>query len=95
MKINRDQVLHVARLARLDLEEDAVDQFADQLANILDYVEILNQAETEGVQPTSHVLNLTNALRPDEPGQQLDREGALANAPDKSTDSFLVPKVVG
>jgi aspartyl-tRNA(Asn)/glutamyl-tRNA(Gln) amidotransferase subunit C len=95
MKIDRDQVLHVARLARLDLEDDAVERFANQLADILNYVEVLNQADTEGVEPTSHVLDLTNALRPDEPENSLDRDRALANAPDRSEDCFLVPKVVG
>ena len=95
MKITRDEVLHVARLARLELGDDAVEQFAGQLADILDYVEILGQADTRDVEPTSHVLDLTNALRPDVLGEQLDRRRALANAPDKTSDSFLVPKVVG
>ena len=95
MKITRDQILHVARLARLELTDEAVEKFAGQLAAILEYVEILNQADTQGVEATSHVLDLTNALRADEPGRQLDRESALANAPDRDEESFLVPKVVG
>ena len=95
MKISREQVLHVAHLARLDLKEEAVDRFAEQLGDILNYVEVLNQADTQGVDPTSHVLDLTNALRADDPGDHLERQTALANAPDRNGESFLVPKVVG
>ena len=95
MKISEAEVLHVARLSRLDLSAEAVETFAHQLGDILDHVASLNEVDTQGVAATSHVLDLTNALRPDDPGDHLAIEETLANAPEKSEDSFIVPKVVG
>ncbi len=95
MAIDRDQVLHVARLARLDLEDASVDTLVAQLGQILDYVEALNGVDTTGVKPTSHAISLTNALREDEERPHLDIESALGNAPERDDDTFLVPKVIG
>ena len=95
MKITKDEVLHVADLARLDLDEASIDRFAGQIDTILDYVDKLNEVDTEGIRPTSHAISLTNAFREDEPKEHLDREQALANAPEKEDGSFIVPKVVG
>ncbi|MEA3231866.1 MAG: Asp-tRNA(Asn)/Glu-tRNA(Gln) amidotransferase subunit GatC [Thermodesulfobacteriota bacterium] len=95
MKITRDEVLHVAKLARLKLTEEAVDQFSDQIADILDYVNTLNQIDTSGIAPTSHVISLTNVLRDDDPGTHLNREGTLANAPEKEDGAFIVPRIIG
>ncbi|MGD8250913.1 MAG: Asp-tRNA(Asn)/Glu-tRNA(Gln) amidotransferase subunit GatC [Desulfobacterales bacterium] len=95
MAIDRDQVLHVARLARLDLDDASVDTLVTQLGQILDYVEALNRIDTEGVKPTSHAISLTNALREDRERPHLDRHSALENAPERDDDTFLVPKVIG
>ncbi len=95
MKITRDEVLYVARLARLEIEESATERLAAQVGNILDYVDQLNQVDTTGVAPTSHALALTNAFREDAVRPHLDRDAALANAPAQEAGCFLVPKIVG
>ena len=95
MKITKEEVRHVADLARLDLDDAAVDTFAGQLGTILEYVDTLNHVDTTGVRPTSHAISLTNAFREDVPTVHLEREKALANAPEKEDGSFLVPKIVG
>ena len=95
MKITRDEVLYVARLARLDVEEAATDKLAGQIGSILDYVDQLNQVDTAGVAPTSHALALTNAFREDAVRPHIERDLALANAPAQEEGCFLVPKVVG
>jgi aspartyl-tRNA(Asn)/glutamyl-tRNA(Gln) amidotransferase subunit C len=95
MKITKNEVLHVAELARLDLDEASIDLFAGQIAKILEYVDQLNKVDTSGVKPTSHAISLTNAFREDQQKEHLDREIALANAPEKEDGNFVVPKVVG
>ncbi len=95
MKITKEEVLHVADLARLDLDAASIEKFAGQIGDILEYVAKLNEIDTEGIQPTSHAISLTNAFREDEPGQSLEPEQALANAPEREEGNFVVPKVVG
>ena len=95
MKITKDEVLYVADLARLNLDEAAIEKFAGQIGEILEYVDKLNEVDTRGVKPTSHAISLTNAFRSDDPKEHLAREKALANAPDKEDGNFIVPKVVG
>ncbi|MFC1830215.1 Asp-tRNA(Asn)/Glu-tRNA(Gln) amidotransferase subunit GatC, partial [Thermodesulfobacteriota bacterium] len=80
MKITRDEVIHVANLARLDLDEAAIDTFAEQIGTILEYVDTLKRVDTEGVAPTSHAISLTNAFREDTVTDDFDRDSALANA---------------
>jgi aspartyl-tRNA(Asn)/glutamyl-tRNA(Gln) amidotransferase subunit C len=94
MKITQNDVLHVANLARLDMDEGAVETFADQIGAILDYVDTLNEVDTTGVRPTSHAAALTNAFREDEPAGHLGNGAALANAPAAEDGHFLVPRVV-
>ena len=84
----------MAHLARLELEEDSIDRFSAQIATILDYVDTLNQLDTTGIQPTSHAIFLANAFREDEADEHLNRELALANAPEKEDGAFVVPKVI-
>jgi aspartyl-tRNA(Asn)/glutamyl-tRNA(Gln) amidotransferase subunit C len=94
MKITKDEVLYVADLARLDLDEASIEKFAGQIGNILEYVDKLNEVDTEGIRPTSHAISLTNAFREDEQRQSLDPEQALVNAPEKEDGNFVVPKII-
>jgi aspartyl-tRNA(Asn)/glutamyl-tRNA(Gln) amidotransferase subunit C len=89
--IDREQVLHVAKLARLRLTEDEVERMSGELSTILEAIEQIGELDLEGVQPTAHVVDLENVLRPDEPRPSLSRERALANAPDATDQGFRVP----
>ncbi len=89
--IEREQVLHVARLARLELTEDEVERMTSELSGILDHIEALGALDLDGVEPTTHVVALENVLRTDRPAPSLDRAEALKGAPDHSDDSFRVP----
>ena len=89
--IDRDQVLHVAKLARLKVTDDEVDRMAEELSKILEHVETMNELDLEGVEPTSHVVDLTNVLREDVPRPGLPREKALEHAPDAADGGFRVP----
>jgi aspartyl-tRNA(Asn)/glutamyl-tRNA(Gln) amidotransferase subunit C len=94
MKISRQEVEHVARLARLELAVQEEDKLTDQLSNILTYVEKLNELDTKGVLPTSHVLDINNVMRSDTPEEGLTQERALANAPEKAAGHYKVPKII-
>ena len=89
--IDRDQVLHVARLARLKLGEDEIEPLAKELSAILDHVARIGELDLDGVEPTSHVVEMTGSLRADEPRESLPREVALAQAPAVSGEGFSVP----
>jgi len=94
MKITKDEVLYVADLARLDLDEASINKFAGQIGNILDYVAKLNEVDTEGIRPTSYAISVTNVFREDQQRQHLDRERVLANAPEQEDGNFVVPKII-
>ncbi len=94
MKITAEQVRHVAGLARLEIDPGAIEKLAGELANILAYVEKLDEVDTRGVAPTSHAIALTNAFREDVVRSHLSREQALGNAPAQDEGSFVVPKVI-
>jgi aspartyl-tRNA(Asn)/glutamyl-tRNA(Gln) amidotransferase subunit C len=91
--IERDEVLHVARLARLALSDEEIESMAAELSTVLDHVAKIGELSLEEVPPTSHVVEMTGALRPDEPRPCLPREVALAQAPavDDAGEGFLVP----
>src|ERR671933_1473327 len=90
--LSRDQVLHVARLARLELSEEEVERFAGELSKVLDHIEKISElGDLADVEPTSHVVNVENALRADEPRPSLPRDVALASAPDAALGGFRVP----
>ena len=89
--IERDQVLHVARLARLRLTDDEVDRMAGEMSKILEHVEKMSELDLDGVEPTSHVVELQNVLREDVPRESLPRERALEPAPDVAEGGFRVP----
>ena len=86
--IDRDQVLHVAKLARLKVTDDEVDRMAEELSKILQHVDTMNELDLEGVEPTSHVVDLTNVLREDVPRPGLPREKALEQAPGAADGGF-------
>lgn len=94
MAIDRQQVEHVARLARLSFSDEALDRFTDQLARIIAYAERVDAVTTEDVPPTSHPLRLVNVLRPDEAGECLPQAKVLATAPESDQDRFLVPRIL-
>ena len=90
--LSRDQVLHVARLARLELTDEEIERFGDELSNVLDYIETIEQLGDLGdIPPTSHVVEVENVLRADEPRPSLPVEEALASAPDAALGGFRVP----
>jgi aspartyl-tRNA(Asn)/glutamyl-tRNA(Gln) amidotransferase subunit C len=89
--IDREQVLHVARLARLELTEEEVGQMSAELSNVLDHIEKIGELDLEGVPPTTHVIEVSNALRADVVEPSLPRDVALANAPAVADGGFLVP----
>jgi len=89
--IDRDQVLHVARLARLRLSEDEVETMVGELSGILEHVDRIGNLDLEGVEPTSHVVALENVLRADVPWKSLPRDVALAQAPEPQDGAFRAP----
>jgi aspartyl-tRNA(Asn)/glutamyl-tRNA(Gln) amidotransferase subunit C len=95
MAITRQDVLHVAALARLEIPEDQVDQVRDQLGAILEAVGKVSELDLAVVEPMTHPLDLVNEWAEDEPRPSLPREEALANAPDPVDGAFRVPAVGG
>jgi aspartyl-tRNA(Asn)/glutamyl-tRNA(Gln) amidotransferase subunit C len=89
--IDREDVLHVARLARLELTEAEVVQMTGELAKVLEHIARIGELDLDGVPPTSHVVELGNALRPDVPRPSLDPEVVLAQAPAVADGGFAVP----
>jgi aspartyl-tRNA(Asn)/glutamyl-tRNA(Gln) amidotransferase subunit C len=94
-RITRDDVAHVAKLARLRVSDEELDVFTEQLAAVLAHAEDVASLDTEGVPPTAHPLPLENVLRADEPRPSLDRAEVLAAAPAVENDRFRVPPVLG
>lgn len=95
MKITREEIVNVAKLARLTLDESLTAKLADQIGDILNYVDTLEKVDTDGVEPTNHALSLSNAFREDVVIPSPGTEDALANAPVKEDGCFVVPKIVG
>jgi aspartyl-tRNA(Asn)/glutamyl-tRNA(Gln) amidotransferase subunit C len=93
-KITIQEVEHVANLARLVFDEEEKKKLAGQLGRILDYIEQLNELDTENVEPTSHVIPMKNVVRPDVIRPSLTRDDAIANAPSDVDGLFEVPKIV-
>ncbi|MGH9303231.1 MAG: Asp-tRNA(Asn)/Glu-tRNA(Gln) amidotransferase subunit GatC [Acidimicrobiales bacterium] len=93
--ISIDEVRHVARLARLALDDDELAKLQSELSDLLEHVEAVRALDTKGVPPTAHPFPLTNVLRDDEPVPCLERGEVLAAAPAVSDDRFLVPRILG
>ncbi|CDQ20605.1 aspartyl/glutamyl-tRNA(Asn/Gln) amidotransferase subunit C [Halobacillus karajensis] len=93
-RISKEEVKHVANLARLAITEEEATTFTKQLDDIITYAEQLNELDTTGIEPTTHVLDLKNVMRKDEPKKWISQEDALQNAPDKQDGQFKVPSVL-
>lgn len=94
MKISKEEIEHIAVLARLSLTGEEKELFGPQLSGILGYMEQLNELDTKDVEPTSHVLALGNVMREDIPAGSLSREEALMNAPSHTEKFYRVPKII-
>lgn len=94
MKITHNEVMHVASLARLDLHENDVEMFAEQIGKILEHVDTLDNVNTDGVEPATHAISLSNAFRDDDQKEDANREAALSNAPEQEDGAFIVPKII-
>lgn len=94
MALSRDDVRNVAELARLRFSDDEESRMVEEMSQILEYVEKLDELDTSGVPPMSHVLDLTNVFRDDDIESRIDQDQALEPAPDASNGYFQVPKVV-
>ena len=94
MALTREEVLHVAQLARLSLKPEEIELFTRQLNDILAYVEKLQELDTGDVAPMTHAVPLTNAFREDAAREGLPRDQALENAPASEEGAFLVPRII-
>lgn len=94
MPLSREEVLHIALLARLGLTPEDVSRFQEQLSQIVDYFEVLKEVDTEGVSPTFYPLPLENILREDEPSPSMPREKILSNAPRQEDWCFKVKAIL-
>jgi aspartyl-tRNA(Asn)/glutamyl-tRNA(Gln) amidotransferase subunit C len=94
MKLERDAVLHIAKLARVELTEQEIDTFSEQLSGIIEHFDVLNTVDTEGVEPTAHTLPLRNVMAEDESRPSLTREEVLAMAPNTEAGYLRVRAVL-
>lgn len=94
MPLDRAQVIHIAALARIGISDDEIDEYAGQLSNIIDQFEVLNELNTEGVEPTGHAGELRAVMRDDAPADSLSPEDTLSNAPRREGEFFRVNAVL-
>ncbi len=94
MKITKEEVLHVASLARLKFSESDAEKLTENMASIIEFADMLGELDTEGVVPTAHAIPMQNAFREDEIKPSFERHEILKNAPDFDEEGFIVPKVV-
>lgn len=94
MKVTKKDVESVAVLSRLNIPDDKMDKYVEEFNNFLEYVDVLQKADTDNVKPTAHVLSLQNVFREDVVKKSLDREAALSNAPEKENGYFKVPRII-
>lgn len=93
MELTHAEVEHVARLARMQLAPDEVEHMREQLSAILDYIQMLQEVDVDGVEPTSQITGLTTLMRPDEVSSSLTQEQVLSNAPDQADGMFRVKAI--
>ncbi len=94
MALSREEVQHIATLARVGLSEEDIARFREHLSEILDYFQRLRQVNTDNVPPTAHTLTLHNVMRDDQPGASYEKEDVLANAPQRENDFFAVRAIL-
>jgi aspartyl-tRNA(Asn)/glutamyl-tRNA(Gln) amidotransferase subunit C len=92
--LSREEVQHVARLARLHLDDEELERMREQLAAILAYIDKLGELDVAAVEPTAHAVPLVNVMRDDEVTPCLSQEASLANAPDRAGEFFRVPRII-
>ena len=94
MTISREEILHVTKLAKIELPEKTIEKFSGQIENILEYVNTLEKLDTKNIEPTYNASFGTNALREDIVKEHLGSKKALSNAPEKEDGYFIVPKII-
>lgn len=94
MQITNELVSYVANLSRIRLDENEINEMQSQMSEIVNYMDILNQLDTENIEPLSHIFNITNVMRDDEVRDSYEREEILKNAPAHTEEAFIVPKTV-
>ncbi len=94
MRIAKEEIIHVGELARLYLDDAAVDLYTKQLGDVLTYMETLNHLDTAGITPASHAISINNVFRDDIVMESVSAKSALTNAPESSDGGFIVPKVI-
>jgi aspartyl-tRNA(Asn)/glutamyl-tRNA(Gln) amidotransferase subunit C len=94
MSVSKKEVSYIANLARLNLKDEEVERLAKDMNRILEYIDLLNEVDTENITPLEHVTELTTPFREDKTEKPLDHDLALKNAPDADSDYFRVPKVI-
>lgn len=94
MQITKELVEYVAELSRIKLDEASTEKMQKELGAIVDYMEVLNKLPTDGVEPLSHVFGITNVMREDTVKESYDRDEILKNAPERTEETFVVPKTV-
>ena len=94
MKLSREEVRHIAELAKLGITDEEVEQFSEQLSAILEYAEMINRLDTDAIPPTAQVIELRNVMRDDEPRPSSSVEEILANAPRREEDRFQVQAIL-
>ena len=92
-RINKEDIAHIANLSEIEYSKDEIDEITVQLDKIIDHVAKISEVDTSKVSPTSHVLNISNVLREDNPRQSIEHKEALKNAPESSDDGFKIPKI--
>lgn len=95
MAISREEVRHIAKLARLEFTEAEEETLAEDMSHILDYMDMLNELDTSEIEPMTHVLDLVHVVRTDSVKKRISQKDALKNAPDTDGEYFRVPKVIG
>ncbi len=94
MSVSKEDVKHIANLARLELNEEELEKYTKDLGNIVEFANTLSKIDVTGVEPTNHILNIKNVFRKDQLKDSYDREEILMNAPEKQAGCVSVPKVV-
>lgn len=94
MSVSKEDVKHIAKLSKLDLTEEELEKYTNELSSIVDFANELSNISVEGIKPTAHILDIKNEFRKDEVQPSYDREEILKNAPSKDAGCVSVPKVV-